>query len=307
MGIKGLVLKSTGSWYLVEIENGEIVNCRLPGKHKLIDTKTTNPIAVGDEVRLNGVQDAIIEEILPRKNFIERIAPKKRSDRNILASNIDQAIILVSISKPRTANGFIDRFLFNTAIQNIPTTIIFNKRDALTQKEQLKLEERQNIYEQASYNTILISALYKENIDAVKSLIKNKKTLLGGYSGAGKSTLINVLIPNIDKKTNAISVKTGKGMHTTTYTEMHKLPFGGYIIDAPGIKEFGITETNKHQIHNGFIEMHKYIGKCKFNDCLHVNEPACAILEAVAENKISDSRYKSYLSILNDLDSISKY
>lgn len=307
MGIKGLVLKSTGSWYLVEIENGEIVNCRLPGKHKLIDTKTTNPIAVGDEVRLNGVQDAIIEEILPRKNFIERIAPKKRSDRNILASNIDQAIILVSISKPRTANGFIDRFLFNTAIQNIPTTIIFNKRDALTQKEQLKLEELQNIYEQASYNTILISALYKENIDAVKSLIKNKKTLLGGYSGAGKSTLINVLIPNIDKKTNAISVKTGKGMHTTTYTEMHKLPFGGYIIDAPGIKEFGITETNKHQIHNGFIEMHKYIGKCKFNDCLHVNEPACAILEAVAENKISDSRYKSYLSILNDLDSISKY
>ncbi len=294
-------MKSTGSWYLVKAENGAILECRLKGKIRLDDRKTTNPVAVGDIVDLQLDKDGSnqIINIHKRKNYIIRKSINLSKQAHIIASNLDQAILVATLVAPRTSLGFIDRFLVTAEAYGINAKIVFNKCDVLD-AEMIELQnDIIHLYTSIGYECYSISSFNKDDVEKIKLLLKDKTTLLSGHSGVGKTTLVNAIDNNLDLKTGDISSVHLKGMHTTTFAELFPLSFGGNIIDSPGIKELGLVEMKKEEVGHYFPEIRDLMNDCKFNNCLHVNEPSCAILKAVEEGVISSERYQSYLGILN--------
>jgi ribosome biogenesis GTPase len=301
--MEGIVIKSTGSWLTVLDSEGKIYNCKLRGKFRIQGIKTTNPVAVGDNVLFDLLKDSktgLIKQILPRHNYIIRKATKLSKVSQIIAANIDQALIVVTLAYPRTSTGFIDRFLVTTEAYHIPAVIVFNKIDLYTEKLHAILSELTHIYQGAGYTCLSVSALKEINLIDFKDQLSNKRTLLSGHSGVGKSALINAIEPTLNLKTKDLSGYHKVGLHTTTFAEMHKLSFGGFIIDTPGIKEFGLTDFKRKEIAERFPEMRKYMHDCRFNNCTHIHEPDCAVLEALQKGEISMSRYENYLSILTD-------
>ena len=302
--MKGQIIKSTGSWYVVrDEETHQFYKARLRGKFKLNNIKVTNPLAVGDyvdyELEDENEENYIITNILDRHNYVIRKATKLSAQAQIIASNIDQAYLITTLKSPQTSAGFIDRFLVTTESFRIPVTIFFNKTDLLNDKEIDKLADRMALYEELGYKCIPISLENKEDFETIKEDLIGKTTLLSGHSGVGKSTFINKLIPEMDLATKAISKYNDKGQHTTTFAEMHLLPLSGKIIDTPGIKEIGIVDMDNEEIGHYFVEIRDRIGQCKFHNCLHVNEPGCAVKEAVELGDIASSRYNTYLSLLD--------
>jgi ribosome biogenesis GTPase len=301
--MEGLVVKSTGSWLTVESGEGKVFNCKLKGTFRMKDIKTTNPIAVGDNVSfiiLDDNKTGLITEILPRKNYIIRRATKLSKVSHIIAANIDQALLVATLAHPRTSTGFIDRFMVTTEAYHIPAGIIFNKIDLYDEDLNAYLAELEIIYRDAGYICHSVSALRGDNLKDFSDSLKGKKTLFSGHSGVGKSALINALEPGLDLRTKDLSGYHRVGMHTTTFAEMIRLSDGGYIIDTPGIKEFGLTHFDRQEIAERFPEMRRYMHSCKFSNCTHVHEPGCAVQKAFAEGKISKSRYNNYLGILTD-------
>ncbi|NUM49968.1 MAG: ribosome small subunit-dependent GTPase A [Flavobacteriales bacterium] len=300
--LKGIVLKSTGSWYSVKSEEGKIYQCRVKGKLRQNIAFSTNPVAVGDEVLLE-IEDehlALILEVLPRKNYIIRKSTNLSRKGHIIASNIDQALLLVTIKKPKTLIGFIDRFLVSAEAFHIPSILLFHKTDQYNEQEKEELSRLIKVYENAGYKCIETSVVSGEGTEELKKIIKNKISLFSGFSGAGKSTLTNFLEPELKLKTAELSVQHETGKHTTTFAEMFPLSLGGYIIDSPGIRGFGLIDMEKQNLSHYFPEMLKVLDNCRFSNCMHVNEPGCAIKKGVKENSISTLRYQSYLSMLNE-------
>ena len=305
--MKGQVYKSTGSWYDVKAEDGKVYQSRLRGKFKQDGLKVNNPIAVGDIVEVEPDEKhgnaGLITEIVQRENYIIRKSTRKNGFSHILASNIDQALLLATISFPRTSQGFIDRFLVSAESFRIPTLIVFNKRDLLKAKELNKVDALREMYQAIGYKTDLISVQTKVGMEAIHGHLKGKTTLIAGHSGVGKSTLLNRLVPGLTLKTGEVSTYANKGTHTTTFAEMFEIDANTKIIDTPGIKELGLVDMEAFEISHYFPEMREHLGECKFNNCLHVNEPGCRIIEAVDEGEIFEERYMSYLSMLEDYDS----
>ena len=303
--MKGLVLKSTGSWYVVRNENGELLRARLRGKFKTKGLKLSNPVAVGDRVTLEPEGEegsAVITEIAPRTNHIIRKSIHKTAHAHIIASNLDQAFLVVTLVSPRTSFGFIDRFLVTAEAYHIPVTLLFNKID-LYDEDTLKYQERvRKMYRQIGYESVACSAAEGTGIEEIQQLLDKKVTLFSGHSGVGKSTLVNALVPDLDLKTTEISAYSDKGVHTTTFADMFEIGPETYLIDTPGIKELGVVDMPKEEVSHYFPEMRDLLQKCKFNNCLHVKEPGCAVREAVEAGKISLTRYDSYKSILEDED-----
>ncbi|MBL4656163.1 MAG: ribosome small subunit-dependent GTPase A [Bacteroidia bacterium] len=300
----GTVIKSTGSWYAVRNKSGKDINCRLRGKFRLAGSNATNPIVVGDKVEFELDQSdgtGIINELHKRKNYIIREAASHSKQVQVIAANVDQAYLVVTLTEPFTPVGFIDRFLLTAEAYNVKVNIIFNKSDIYKKKHLEKLDEWALIYRDIGYDCFVISAKTGENIDKVKTSLIGKVSLFAGNSGVGKSTILNWIAPDLELQTNPISSATGKGVHTTTFVEMHEISDNSFLIDTPGIKELGIVEIEPYEISHFFVEMRELIGNCKFNDCLHTNEPNCAILEALENGSIHESRYKSYVNILESL------
>lgn len=296
----GTVIKSTGSSYQVMAE-GRVYDCGLKGKIRLEGRKTTNPVAVGDIVDLvfEDSDKAMIEKIHPRRNYIIRKSINLSKQAQILASNMDQAVLIATLVAPRTSLGFIDRFLVTAEAYSIPATIIFNKCDLLDDTLLGLQREIINIYTKAGYNCLEVSSYNAAQVEALRGLFNDKITLVAGHSGVGKSTFINALQPGLELKTGEISSAHAKGMHTTTFAELHPLSFGGGIIDSPGIKELGLVEMKKEEVGHYFPEIRERMNDCKFNNCLHVNEPKCSVIAALENGEISPERYHSYLGILN--------
>ncbi len=299
--MKGIVTKSTGSRYAVYTKNGSIVNCRLKGKFRLKGIKSTNPIAVGDTVKFDfekGKETGVITKIFDRRNYIIRKSVNLSKQTQIIAANIDIAFLLVTIDNPPTSTGFIDRFLATAEAYSISTILLFNKIDIYTNELLAKKNELTAVYTSIGYKCLDISATKNIHICQVKELMKDKTTMFSGHSGVGKSTLINTIEPSLNLKTKEISKQHKQGKHTTTFSEMFQLSFGGFIIDTPGIKGFGVVDFEPDEITDYFPEFFKLKSKCKFNNCLHINEPKCAVKEALKNNKIASSRYKSYLQMV---------
>jgi len=299
--MQGLVLKSTGSNYKVSTDKG-IIECRLGGRLRLEELKHTNPVSVGDQVIISDEDRGLIIDLVQRKNYLIRKATNLSKQTHIVAANIDQLVVLVSLKLPRTSTGFIDRILATAEAYNVPAAIVFNKTDLLNEKEIKEVQYYLNIYDKLGYTAIGISADDEKSIDMLKALVKNKTNLFTGHSGVGKSTLINKIDPSLQLKTGAISDKFSKGKHTTTFAEMIPLSIGGYIIDTPGIKEFGMVNMNEYEVTDYFREMFALKSKCRFNNCTHVNEPDCAIIAAVEKEEIAEFRYRNYLNILDTLE-----
>lgn len=300
--MKGVVLKSTGSWYTVLSSEGGVVECGIKGKFRIQGIKTTNPIAVGDkveyEVEANG--KGVIHKIDERKNYIVRKSINLSKQYHILASNVDQALLVVTLAFPRTSAGFIDRFLLTAEAYHIPVTIVFNKLDLFESDKQMveDLDDFISIYERIGYHCCKVSALNASSVELLRTLTKDKTSLVAGHSGVGKSTLVNAMDKNLDLKVGEISDAHQKGKHTTTFAEMHLLEYGGFIIDTPGIKELGLVDMKKDEIRDYFPEMRALKESCKFNNCVHLNEPKCAVIEAVEKGTIAPSRYNSYVSVM---------
>ncbi len=300
--MKGVVIKSTGSWYSVLDEHKKVWECRIKGKFRLSGIKSTNPIAVGDNVEfeLESDEKGIIHKIEERKNYIIRKSINLSKQSHILAANIDQAFLIVTLALPRTSQGFIDRFLLTAEAYRIPVKIIFNKIDLFGDNTLMKeLDEFIAIYEKIGYECFKVSATNNIDIEVLKKLAKGKTTLVAGHSGVGKSTLVNAMDNNLKLRIGELSEAHSKGKHTTTFAEMHTLSYGGFIIDTPGIKELGLVDMEKQEISDYFIEIRAFKNQCKFNNCLHLNEPKCAVMEAVEKGEIDSGRYTSYLSIMN--------
>lgn len=299
---KGVVLKSTGSWYQVRSELGEVISCRVKGKLRLEGIKSTNPVAVGDRVHFDLEDDGngVIEKIEKRDNYIIRRSTNLSKQTHIIAANIDQAMLIVTLQEPFTTTGFIDRFLVTAGAYHIPVTILFNKLDAHDENADERLSEYLETYEKAGYQNIQMSALKKLGLQPVIDLMKNRTTLLSGHSGVGKTTFINALQPDLELKTAEISQAHKQGKHTTTFAEMFPLDMGGFIIDTPGIRSFGVYDIEKTEISHYFPEMLALLDQCKFNNCLHISEPDCAVIKAFENEEISYSRYKNYLEICSD-------
>ena len=304
--MKGLVYKSTGSWYVVKANDGRLFNARIKGVLKIDGITSTNPIAVGDEVEMemeNDLEDtATISEILDRRNYVARVSPHNKHHHHIVASNLDQSILFATLKDPKTSQGFIDRFLVACEMYHVPAIIVFNKADIYKKKENEKFELLKCIYETVGYKVVLASVIQHQGVEEVKELLKNKTTLLSGHSGVGKSTLINNIFPELDLKILEVSGWSGKGMHSTTFAEMFDLPFGGKIIDTPGIRELGLVDLKKEELSGYFPEMRKLVNDCQFNNCKHYNEPGCAVKAAVNAGAISEERYISYLTIMETME-----
>lgn len=304
--MKGTVAKSTGSWYEVRKDDGDYIRCRIKGKFRLDDIKHTNPVTVGDRVVFDmeeGQESGVIHAIEPRKNYIIRKASNLSKQTHIIASNMDQAVLMATIAYPTTSLGFIDRFLVTAEAYHIPAVLIFNKVDLCTNGFSMILDDTIDLYEnKVGYRCIRTSAMTGMGIDDVKTLLQNKTTLICGHSGVGKTSLLNAVQPGLELKTGKLSAYHKKGQHTTTFAEMHELPMGGFIIDTPGIREFGVVDIDPAELSHYFREMRPLIGKCRFNNCRHVNEPACAVIKAVEEGSITEERYQSYRSILANED-----
>ncbi|MEO6069031.1 MAG: ribosome small subunit-dependent GTPase A [Chitinophagaceae bacterium] len=302
---QGIVYKSTGSWYVVKDGAGKVWNARIKGVMKLDGITSTNPIAVGDkvdfEIENDNENSVVIYKIWDRRNYINRQSPRHKHQHHIIASNLDQSLLLATLKDPKTSQGFIDRFLAASEMFHIPAIIIFNKSDVYRPKEMVQYELLQEIYGRIGYKVLLLSVTKGTGFDEVQGLLKNKATLISGHSGVGKSSFINALIPDTNLRTRDVSGWSGKGMHTTTFAEMYDLPFGGQIIDTPGMREFGLVDVEKHELSGYFPEMRQRLNDCQFNNCLHINEPGCAIKRAVEIGEISEARFFSYYNILESL------
>ncbi len=308
--MKGTVTKSTGSWYWVRLDDGDFIKCRIKGKFRTQGIKSTNPVAVGDHVDVDFEGDegqGVITKLFDRKNYIVRKSVNLSKQTHILASNLDQAVLVVTLVSPKTFPGFIDRFLATAEAYSIPTIIVFNKVDLYGDAEKAEHEYLDLVYRQAGYKTLQTSATTKLNTVEFKELLRGKVSLLSGNSGVGKSTLINAIEPNLNLKTQVVSDSHQQGKHTTTFAEMFYLSFGGAIIDSPGIKGFGLFDMDKHEIGDYFPDIFRLKQHCKFNNCLHVNEPGCAVLEALEKNELAPTRYESYFNMINGLEDENHY
>lgn len=299
----GTVYKSTGSWYWVKSENGVFYECRIKGKFRIKGIKSTNPIAVGDKVdfyteKKGDDEIGIIEKIHERKNYIVRKSVNLSKQTHILASNIDQVFLLITINNPPTFTTFIDRFLVTAEAYSIKAILLFNKIDTYEIEQRAEILYLKDIYEAIGYKCIEVSAITEKNVELVKSMMKGKVSMFSGHSGVGKTTLVNAIEPELDLKTKEISYQHKQGQHTTTFAEMFDLKFGAQIIDTPGIKGFGVVDIEKDELGDYFPEFFALKQDCKFNNCIHVNEPQCAVKDALEAEEISWSRYKSYLQIL---------
>lgn len=298
----GLVVKNTGSWYTVKTDSGQLIDCKLKGNFRLKGIRSTSPVAVGDFVQIvtNAEGTAMITAIDGRKNYIIRKSPNLSKQSQIIAANLDQAFLLVTIKYPETSTIFIDRFLAGAEAYRIPVVLVFNKTDLLNEEERHYQQMMMNLYETIGYHCVEISAETGQGMEVIDELLAQKVTLLSGNSGVGKSTLINVLIPHAEQRTAEISDAHGTGIHTTTFSEMIALPHGGYVIDTPGIKGFGTFDIEPEELTSYFKEIFAFSKDCKFNNCTHTHEPGCAVRTAVENHYISESRYQSYLSMLDD-------
>jgi ribosome biogenesis GTPase / thiamine phosphate phosphatase len=301
---QGIVYKSTGSWYSVKDEQGQFYNARIKGVFKTHGITSTNPIAVGDVVdfELEDTEDtAVINKIHDRKNYITRQSPRMKHHHHIVASNLDQSVLIATIKEPRTSSGFIDRFLIACEMYHIPAVIIFNKTDLYGKKEMTTLEHYTSVYENAGYRVIPASIKQNQGLELIREALHDKITLISGHSGVGKSSFINAIVPELKIKTQDVSGWSGKGLHTTTFAEMFDLPGGGRIIDTPGVREFALFDIEKAELSGYFPEMRARLNNCQFNNCLHVNEPDCAIKQAVIDGEIDEDRYVSYYNILESI------
>lgn len=301
--MNGVVLKSTGSWYTVLDESNHILECRIKGVFRMKGIKSTNPIAVGDRVSFDMEADGngVIHAIEERKNYIIRKSINLSKQSHILAANVDQAFLIATLAMPRTSAGFIDRFLLTAEAYHIPVSIFFNKADLFeNEPERMKeLDEFIAIYTSIGYSCYKISVKHAKDIELLRQLSKDKITLIAGHSGVGKSTLVNAMDQQLDLRVGQISDAHSKGKHTTTFAEMHPLIYGGFVIDTPGIKELGLVDMEKEELSDYFPEMRALKQECKFNNCLHLNEPKCAVIKAVEEGRVALSRYNTYLGIMN--------
>jgi ribosome biogenesis GTPase / thiamine phosphate phosphatase len=304
--MKGVVVKSTGSWYLVRDEEGKLHRARLRGKFKLKDMKVSNPLAVGDRVEFDvettGEDTAVIHKIEDRENYIIRKSTHKSAHSHIIAANLDQALLIATLVSPRTSFGFIDRFLVTAEAYSIPTVIVYNKADLYDEDMQEYQRQIEYLYERVGYKVMAVSAHTNDGMNELKDLLHGKTSLFSGHSGVGKSTLINLIVPDLDLKTSEISGFSDKGVHTTTFAEMFEIDDETFIIDTPGIKELGIVDIPKQELGHFFPEMRERLNQCRFNNCTHFNEPGCAIIDAVRKNEIALTRYESYLSMMHGED-----
>lgn len=301
--MKGIVIKSTGSRITIRQEDGGRLDCKLKGQFRIKGIRSTNPVAIGDKIiyeLIPGENTGLISEILKRDNYIIRKATKLSKASHILAANIDRAFLIVTLVLPRTSTGFIDRFLVTATGYYIPASLIFNKLDLYNEGLYAREKELRDIYEMAGYSCYSVSAIKGINIDSLRGLLKGRINLFSGYSGAGKTALIMAIEPTLNLKTANLSEMHLKGKHTTSFTEMYELSGGGFIIDTPGIKEFGLIDFEKSEIPRCFPEMDRLLHQCQYKNCSHTHEPGCAVKEALKSGKVSQLRYNSYLSILND-------
>ena len=304
--MKALVYKSTGSWYILKDEAGRTYNARIKGVLKIDGITSTNPIAVGDivtvEMENEGESTLTITAIGERKNYIARRSPHNKHQHHIVASNLDQSLLFATLKDPKTSQGFIDRFLITSEAYHVPAIIVFNKADLYRKKETEKFQELRNMYEKIGYKILSVSVEKNTGMEDVLDILKDKVTLLSGHSGVGKSSFINSLFPDLQLKTQDVSGWSGKGMHTTTFAEMFDLPAGGKVIDTPGIRELGLVDITRQELSHYYPEMRTLINDCQFNNCLHMNEPGCAVKEAVSRNEIHMERYLSYCNILDSIE-----
>lgn len=302
--MQGLVIRNTGSFYQVKTSDGEIVNCRIKGKFRIQGIKSTNPVAVGDYVTFSVTPEGegLISEIAERKNYVVRRPANLSKQRHIIAANVDQALLIVTVNYPETSTTFIDRFLATCEAYRVPAKIIINKKDLYSEEELEYMRNLMFLYEQIGYQCFAVSALTGDGVDNVRELLMGRVSLLSGNSGVGKSSLINAVCPDFKAKTGEISEIHNKGMHTTTFSEMFELDEGTYLIDTPGIKGFGTIDFEKEEVGHFFPEIFRISKDCRFGNCTHVHEPGCAVIKAVEESYISQSRYNSYLSVMEDCD-----
>jgi len=303
--MKGLITKSTGSWYQVlEQETGKFFEARIRGKFKLIKTRLTNPLAVGDVVEFSLEQDDIawITKIEPKKNYLIRKSTNLSKEAHIIASNIDIACFIFTLKHPETSFGFLDRFLACCEAYNIAPLILFNKMDVLNEDEIELVQNIEEMYQNIGYETLEISSYSKLNLEALQEIIKDKVSVFFGHSGSGKSTLVNAMQPSLDLKTSEISSTHLKGKHTTTFAQMHFWDFGGSVIDTPGVREFAMIDVLKEEIQHYFPEIFRIGRDCKFHNCMHINEPKCAVLENIETGEIAESRYMTYLKLLEEAE-----
>lgn len=302
--MQGLVIKNTGSWYTVKTVEGSVVECKIKGNFRLKGIRSTNPVAVGDhvEIELNSQNTAFITAIGDRKNYIIRKSQNLSKQSHIIAANVDQAFLVVTVERPQTSTTFIDRFLATAEAYSVPVVLVFNKTDLLDDSLMRYQRMMTDLYETVGYKCVAVSAETGEGMDELMEMLRDRITLLSGHSGVGKSTIINRLLPGVNLRTAEISDVHNTGMHTTTFSEMLPLPGGGYIIDTPGIKGFGTFDMEPEELTSYFKEIFRFSKDCRFSNCTHTHEPGCAVLKAVEDHYIAASRYQSYLSMLEDKD-----